>query len=35
MNVKWFNTNYEDFSETIAEVEAYIDLEEKKKILKR
>ena len=35
MNVKWFHTNYEDFSETIAEVEAYIDLEEKKKILKR
>lgn len=35
MNVKWFNTNYEDFSETIAEVEGYIDLEEKKKILKR
>lgn len=32
MNVKWFNTNYEDFSKTIAEVEAYIDLEEKKKV---
>ena len=32
MNVKWFNTNYEYFSETIAEVEAYIDLKEKKKV---
>ena len=32
MNVKWFNTNYEDFSKTIAEVENYIDLEEKNKV---
>ena len=30
MDVKWFNTNYDDFNKTIKEVEAYIDLEESK-----
>ena len=30
MNVKWFNTNYDDFKKTIKEVEDYIDLEESK-----
>ena len=25
LDVKWFNTNYEDFSETIKEVENYIE----------
>ncbi len=30
MDVKWFNTNYDDFNKTIKEVEAYIDLEENK-----
>ena len=30
MDVKWFNTNYADFSKTIAEVEQYIASEENK-----
>lgn len=30
MDVKWFNTNYDDFNKTIKEVEDYIDLEESK-----
>ena len=29
MNIKWFNTNYEDFNKTIEEVEQYIKTQTK------